>query len=158
MCICFLYREWKDLSHSLTTLAKEFHTILPTATSVCKATATKGGEFEASDKESLAHTMSHSVSRAGRYCRAYGESKNVQGYDVIGSILQVTTPTGKKRQRFSQQQTQIIEDHFSERLSAKEIPSPGEIERFLVEYREKFPGRKRGNIYSKIRNLIGRKK
>ena len=72
--------------------SKEFHTILPTATSVRKAIATKGGEFEASDKEALAHTMSHSVSRADRYCRAYGESKSVQGYDVIGSILQVTTP------------------------------------------------------------------
>ena len=145
------------LSRTLSTLAEEFDATLPTATSVRKAIATRGGGLEAGDKEALAHTMSHSISTADRYYRAYGESKSVQGYELIGSILDIETPA-KKRQRFSAEQTQIISDHFTEKLSCKDIPSAGELESFLTEHRDKFPGRKRGDIYSKIRNLIGRNK
>ena len=99
--------KMNHLSRTLSTLAEEFDATLPTATSVRKAIATRGGELEAGDKEALAHTMSHSISTADR---SYGESKGVQGYELIGSILD-------------------------------------------TQHRDKFPGRKRGDIYSKIRNL-----
>ena len=145
------------LSRDVSKLADEFGTTLPNATNVRKAIATKGGELETSAKTALAHAMSHSVETADRYYRAYGESKNLQGFSVIRDILEIN-PEEKKRHRFTAEQTDLLADYFSVNLATKQIPRPAELEKFLVDNRERFPGRKRSDIYSKVRNLIGRRK
>ena len=147
----------QNLSRAVTTLAKKFDMNIRKATDVRKAIATKGGDFSDKEKSSLAHAMSHTTSTADRYYRAYAESKNMKGYDVIGSILEVPKNEEKKRRRFTEEQTKLIKEHFHEKITSKEMPTPPDLEMFLSQHRQVFQGRVRGDIYSKIRNIIGRK-
>ena len=142
------------ISREITKVADEFEIQLPTATSVRKAIATKGADLNNSDKTALAHSMGHSVATADTYYRAHDDARNVQGYEAVGSILEL--PTGKRRQRFSEAQTELIKEYFSVSIGSKTIPSSLALEKFLLEYREMFPGRVRADIYSKVRNIIGR--
>jgi len=128
---------------------------VPTATCVRKAIATASGELEDKEKVALAHSMSHAKATADQYYRAYGEAKSLQGYETVGKILEI--PLVKRRQRFTQEQTKMIRERFSAEIEAKAIPSGEAIDQFLVENKDLFSGRKRGDIYSKVRNLIGRK-
>ena len=144
------------LSRSLAKLAKCFDFVLPSATSVRKAIATKGGDLSDSSKAAVANAMSHSLSTANKYYRAYGEAKNIEGYEVIGSILEVPSMSAKKRRRFTDAQTDVIKEYFSDSIHLKVIPETPQLEKFLSENREEFQGRTRADIYSKIRNIIGR--
>ena len=92
----------EQLSRKLQRVARDFDVSIPPATSVTKAIATKGGELGDADRVALAHSISHSPVTADRYYRACGESKSVQGYEVVGSIL--TIPKVKKRHSFSAEQ------------------------------------------------------
>ena len=86
-----------NLSQQVSMVAKKsFATILPTATSVRKAIATKAGQERAVNKVAVAHAMSHSTTTADKCYRAYDDT-NVQGHQVIGKILEV--PAGRKRHR-----------------------------------------------------------
>ena len=103
------------------------------------------------NKVAVAHAMSHSTTTADKYYRAYDDTTNVQGHQVIGKILEV--PAGRKRQRFNQAQTDVIAKFFEADISNQTIPQAATLESFLASHRELFPHRKRGDIYSKIRNL-----
>ena len=151
-------QKLSHLSRALTTLAEEFNTSLPTATSVRKAIATRGGALEAAEKTALAHAMSHTVSTADRYYRAYGEATSKKGFEVLGSLLEVESALTKKRQRFTQEQTTLVSDHFSQQIANKHMPSPADLDTFLTMHREKFSNRQRADIYSKVRTIIGRSK
>ena len=151
-------------SRSLTVLADEFDSSLPAATEVRKAIATKGGGLDTTKKTALANAMSHSVPTADRYYRAYGESTSVEGFQVIGSLLEVElvepveSEAQKKRKRFTEEQTKLIREYFAPQIAAKEIPRPPDLEKFLSINRQHFLGRQRGDIYSKVRNIIGRQR
>ena len=102
--------------------------------------------------------MSHSESTADTYYRAYGQAKSLQGFQAVGDILKI--PDGspkKKRQRFSEGQTEAVSSHFAANIKEKLMPSSKEIDGFLESNADGFKGRVRGDIYSKVRNLIGRK-
>ena len=92
-----LYCHYKPIGLSL---AEEFDTNLPMATSVRKAIATRGGALEG--------------------------------------------------QRFTDEQTMIT---FLNKALISIFPG---LDTFLSMHREKFPERQRGNIYSEVRNIIGR--
>ena len=55
--------------------------------------------------------MEHSVLTADTYYRAHNETRNIQGHGVVGSLLEL--PTEKKRRRFTETQTQLIEQYFA---------------------------------------------
>ena len=148
-------KKLTQLSRCVMDLSKRFNITLPTATVVRKAIATVGGVLGEKQKEALAHSMSHTRATADTYYRAYGETKSLVGYDTVGRILDI--PLTKKRQRFSTQQTEAIKKRFSAEIEAAIQPSGEAIDLFLAENKELFPRRKRGDIYSKVRNLIGRR-
>ena len=101
--------------------------------------------------------MSHSRDTADRYYKAHQEATSKQGYKVIGEIMNVEqVPVVKKRVPFTDLQTDVIKRYFATNIEIGKIPQPDALEKFLREKRDLFPLRKRGDIYSKLRNIIGR--
>ena len=143
----------QHISRKLSELAQSFGATIPPATSVRKAIATAGGALDAEKKTALAHSMSHSQSTADSYYRAYGEAQSLQGFQAVGNLLQIPESGRKKRQRFTKKQTELISDIFSSQIELQVQPSGKE---FLAAHADVFKGRSRGDIYSKVRNLIGR--
>lgn len=74
---------------------------------------------------------------------------------MIGSLLEVEpvepveSEAQKKRKRFTEEQTKLIRKYFAPHIAAKEIPHPPDLEKFISINRQHFPGRQRGDIYSK---------
>ena len=145
-----------QISRKLTELAKSFGASVPHATAVRKAIATAGGGLDSEGRTALAVSMSHSQATADTYYRAYGEAKSVQGFEAVGNILSIPEAK-KKRQKFTEDQTRAINSHFAANIKEKIQPSGSEIDNFLQLNNAQFKGRARGDIYSKVRNLIGRK-
>ena len=84
-----------QISRRLSDIAKSFGATIPPATDVRKAIATAGGALGEAEKSALAHTMSHSMTTDNTYYREYGEAKSVEGFEAVGSILEVP-PGGKE--------------------------------------------------------------
>lgn len=136
-------------------------TNVPTATAVRKTLVTKSVGLSADERTSLAQSMSHSLATAEKYYKGQERARSKKGYDLVGSLMHIPLPEAlkKKRQRFTEEQTQIIKNYFADVIKNKDkTPSPSTLEQFLSEYRTQFPGRNRGDIYSKIRNIKGRDK
>ena len=144
------------ISRKLSELAKSFGSTIPPATAVQKAIATAGGALGEREKSALAHSMSHSKATADSYYRAYGEAKSVEGFQAVGNLLEIPSAV-KKRQKFTEAQTECLSAHFKAEISEKVQPSGEAIAAFLKRNGDLFKGRSRGDIYSKIRHLIGRK-
>ena len=85
------------------------------------------------DKEAVARTMSHSTNTSDRYYRAYSDTTNLQDHQVIGKILEVSVE--RKRQRFTEAQTERILERFKDEIDGKLIPAAGALENFLAENR-----------------------
>ena len=147
-----------QISRKVTELAKSFGASVPPATASRKAIATSGGCLDSEGKAALAHSMSHTQATADIYYRAYGEAKSVQGFEAVGSILNIPEEGKKKRQKFTEEQTEAIGTHFATYLKEKVQHSGKEIDSFLNLNAAQFKGRVRGDIYSKIRNMIGRER
>ena len=144
----------QNLSRKVSSVAKWFSSSIPTATSVRKAVATQGGKEGGADKEALALAMSHSTQTADKYYRAYDEATNLQGHGVIAKILNI--PIVKKRKFFTKAQTATITEYFKEDIEKATMPSPAALDTFLILHGAAFPDRQRADIYSKVRNVIGR--
>ena len=145
-----------QISRKLSELAKSFGSTIPPATVVRKAIATAGGALDAEKKTALAHSMSHTEATADSYYRAYSEAKSLQGFQVVGNLLELPESGAKKRQRFTKAQTDLILSHFSAEIAEKVQPGGKAIDAFLVSHVDIFKGSSRGDIYSKVRNIIGR--
>ena len=157
--LLFCTREGGHLLHisrKLSELAKSFGSTIPPATAVRKAIATAGGALGDREKSALAHSMSHSQSTADAYYRAYGQAKSVEGFQAVGNLLEIPSAV-KKRQKFTEAQTECLSAYFKTEIREKVQPSGAAIASFLKSQGDLFKGRTRGDIYSKIRNLIGRK-
>ena len=144
------------ISRKLSELAKSFGSAIPPATVVRKAISSAGGTLNAEKKTALAYSMSHTEATANSYYRAYSEAKSLQGFQVVGNLLELPKSGAKKRQRFTKAQTDLILSHFSAEIAEKLQPGGKAIDAFLASHADTFKGRSRGDIYSKVRNIIGR--
>lgn len=102
--------------------------------------------------------MSHSRATADAYYKNHTEATSLQGYEVMGEIMQVEIPgiPTKKRVKFTELQTDIIKQYFARAIQSGKLPQACVLEQFLAEKLDLFPLRKRGDIYSKLRNIIRR--
>ena len=73
--------------------------------------ATAGGALGEREKSALAHSMSHSKATADSYYRAYGEAKSLEGFQAVGNLLEIPSAV-KKRQKFTEAQTECLSAHF----------------------------------------------
>ena len=147
-----------NVSRKLKALADQCNISLPTPTNVRKSIITKSSKRSDSDRSALASTMSYSKGTVDRYYKAHLEATSKQGFNVIGEIMEVEqVPVLKKRVRFRNLQTSVLTEYFAENIESGKLPLPAALEQFLAEKRDLFPLRKRGDIYSKLRNIIGRK-
>ena len=145
------------LSRLLGQVVKKFDLSLPTVTTVRKTIMTKGSSMTNSERAALAQTMSHSQHTADQYYKAEEEARNREGFQVVGKILKVAAdmPPPKKRLRFTEERTTLIKTYFEDDIAQKLMPSTPALKKFLAEMGELFIGRKHGDIYSKICNIIG---
>ena len=145
-------------SRSLTKLAKRFGLTIPTPTLVRKSIVTQSLKFSDSDRTSLAQAMSHTPSTAHQYYTTHQPSTTKRGYEVIGEMMEKPLSSSfKKRTCFTVHQTEIIKKYFSKEIEKQIMPTSTDLEKFLELHHENFLGRNCRDIYSKIRNIIGRK-
>ena len=120
---------------------KEFETTLPTASTNRKIIATKGRTWDSAQKSALAHSMSHSMSTAEQYYRAYEERWGLYGILEADSV--------KKMYTFHRTSEQAGVHIFFKANRSQLMPSP----KLLVKASaDDFPGRKR----AKVLHFIGR--
>ena len=158
----------QHLDRLISRATREVGHALPSSREVRVSVELQAKKLPSCDKERVSRSLSHSAPTAAQYYRANTQKDCNTAYDAVKSILEgepsptsspsppkVSSPS--KRKRFSEEQNAAVRKHFSVNISGKTLPSKDEIEEFIRVHQEQFPGRKAHDIYSKVRNLIGRK-
>ena len=99
--------------------------------------------------------MSHSQrTKQLYYVAKHGKKDAVKGYSVIESIRQEESrPETGGRVPFTEEDTEIISNYFSDHISSRKAPTAAECKQFLNEHPL---NRNHKQIRDKVRNIIGR--
>ena len=112
-----------NLTNRLQPLARHYGHMVPTATTIRKAAATKGAkELSYGEMATLSKQMSHSTETSQRYYQALSSDKQaLEAYHTIQRMQH--DHTTKKRQAFSDEEEKLIKDYYSGSIKRGKTPA-----------------------------------